>query len=173
MIDLAKILAAKKGYTILGDVTSNRIRDHKLISELKRYDDENHGLILKESKEYLYDKLGQALYAKSQFWRAAMKKLGIKAVEEFHSGGADQSKLSEFETKLVQQMKEKQVHIEERNSQGLDVKEDGWKSGSYVYYQGDIVYFISNPHSKRKFRSGIYVVGQVDFCLRTNAPNVL
>jgi hypothetical protein len=167
---VAEQLKRKPGVAIIGDENWNRDRDMMTLAALKKYDDENHRLILKESREYRFNTMPECAAAKWHAWAFAMKKLGVKIVEEIERNPNVARNLGAFyEHRLQKELNERGVRCEERPPQYINVEQDLWKSGMYVYYQGDIVYFISNPMSVRAKEGTIYLANRVQFIIMTNA----
>lgn len=160
----------KPGYHIVGQHNRNRDRDAMTLAALKKYDDENHSLILKESREYRFNTFPECAAAKWHAWAWAMKRLGIKVVEDIERNPKMAREMGAFfEHGLQKELKEKDIVCEERPPKYVDVEQDLWKSGMYVYYHGDIVYFISNPMKVRAKEGTIYLANRVQYIIMTNA----
>ncbi len=169
-IKAADLLKRKPGVAIIGDNNWNQERDLMTLAALKKYDDENHRLILKECREYRFGSLGECSAAKWYAWAWAMRKLGVRIVEKMDNNPDIVRKHPVFyEHQLDKELKEKGIRLEERPPQYINVEQDLWKSGMYVYYHGDIVYFISNPMSVRAKEGSIYLANRIQFMLMTNA----
>jgi len=167
---LAEKFRTKPGVHIFGQEEWNRTREAMTLGELRKYDDENHRLILKESKEYRFDDFRECAAAKWQAWSFAMKKLGVRVVEDMgRSPEAVRKDPRFFQKRLDNEMHVKGIRCEERPPKHINVEEDLWKSGMYVYYHGDIVYFISNPMQVRAKEGDIYLANRVQFMIVTNA----
>lgn len=166
----AELFDKKPGHHIVGQESWNRARDKMTLADVKRYDDENHRLILKECKEYRFGSLPECAAAKWMAWAWAMKRLGIKVVEDM---GRDPNMVRRdtrfFEKRLEVEMKNKDVRCEERPPKEINVEADLWQSGMYVYYHGDIVYFISNPMKVRAREGQIYLASRSQVMIVTNA----
>lgn len=168
-----------KVYELPGN--TNPAKERMTLDQVRKYDDENHRLILDESELYRLEDPQAAGVFHWEAWRRCMKHLGVTAIENFwksvnlrelHSF-ATQLKLAQAMNRGNEEMLEKGIQVEEATPRKLlqmTVNPEAWKLGKYVYYKGDIVYFISNPMEKRRRRGLIYIAGQVDYCVRTNAP---
>lgn len=179
MNDLAKLyspanipnhLKFKPGFSISGNPAWNSRRDHMTLDDVKKYDDENHRLILKECKQYRFNTLSECAAAKWHAWAFCMKKLGIHVVEDM--GRSPESVRKDpafFEKRLQVELNNKNVRLEERPPKAINVEEDLWQSGMYVYYNGDIVFFISNPIGVRAKEGMIFLANRQQFMLVTNA----
>jgi hypothetical protein len=168
--NIPKRIRMKPGVSISGDPEWNHRRDHMILSDVKKYDDENHRLILKECKQYRFNSLPECAVAKWYAWAFCMKKLGIKVVEDMgRSPESVRKDPSFFEKRLDVEMKHKHVRIEERPPKFISVEQDLWQSGMYVYYNGDIVFFISNPIGVRAREGVIFLANRQQFMLVTNA----
>jgi hypothetical protein len=160
----------KPGVAIIGDKNWNRDRDMMTLAALKKYDDENHRLILKESREYRFNTFGECAAAKWHAWAWCMKKLGVKIVEQMERHPDKVRRAGAFfQHALDKEMKEKGIRCEERPPKYVNAEQDLWKSGMYVYYHGDIVYFISNPMQVRAKEGSIYLANRVQYMIITNA----
>jgi len=158
-------------YSVRGSFKTNPRRESMTLGELKKYDDANHEAILNESKELRFGTLQQAARAKFLAWGACMKKIGVMTFIKYGSLEAIARNVNTFQADLERELNERNdIRTEERGPKELNVEKDGWKSGMYIYYNGDIVYFVSNPYSIRKMQGNIVIVGQVHYCIRTNAP---
>jgi len=167
---VAEHFRKKPGYHIVGQKAWNRNRDAMTLAALKKYDDENHRLILKECKEYRFNTFGECAAAKWKAWAWAMKKLGVKIVEQIERNPKIAQQMGTFfDHKLEKELKEKDIRCEERPPKYIDAEQDLWKSGMYVYYHGDIVYFISNPMKVRAKEGQIYLANRAQFMILTNA----
>jgi hypothetical protein len=99
-----------------------------------------------------------------------MKKLGVKIVEQIERNPKIAQQMGTFfDHKLEKELKEKDIRCEERPPKYIDAEQDLWKSGMYVYYHGDIVYFISNPMKVRAKEGQIYLANRAQFMILTNA----
>jgi hypothetical protein len=160
----------KPGYHIVGQADWNPTRDKMTLAELKKYDDENHRLILKEAKEYRFSTFPECAAAKWKAWAWAMNKLGVKVVEQMNRNpNVVRRAPAFFEHQLEKELKEKNIRCEERPPKYISAEQDLWQSGMYVYYHGDIVYFISNPMSVKAKEGSIYLANRVQFIIITNA----
>jgi hypothetical protein len=163
-------LKRRPGVAIIGDKNWNRDRDMMTLAEIRKYDDENHRLILKECREYRYNTFEECAAAKWHAWAWAMKKLGVRIVTQMDNNPEIVRRSPAFfEHQLEKELKEKGIRLEERPPKYINVEQDLWKSGMYVYYHGDIVYFISNPMSVRAKEGSIYLANRVQFIIMTNA----
>ena len=167
---IAEQFSRKPGVAIIGDKNWNRDRDAMTLAALKKYDDENHKLILKECKEYRFNTFPECAAAKWHAWAWCMKKLGVKIVEQMdRNPDIVRRSPAFFQHRLEKEMKERGIRCEERPPKYVNVEQDLWKSGMYVYYQGDIVYFISNPMKVRAKEGTIYLANRVQFMIITNS----
>jgi hypothetical protein len=74
-----------------------------------------------------------------------------------------------FQHRLEKELNERGVRCEERPPKFINVEQDLWQSGMYVYYHGDIVYFISNPMQVRAKEGSIYLPNRTQFVIITNS----
>ena len=166
----AELFDKKPGYHIVGQKDWNATRDKMTLAEVRDYDDENHRLILKESKEFRFNTFQECAAAKWKAWAWAMQKLGVKVVEMMSRNPETVRKAGAwFEHKLKKELEEKNIRCEERPPKHVNAEQDLWKSGMYVYYHGDIVYFISNPMKVRAREGQIYLADRFQFMIVTNA----
>jgi hypothetical protein len=163
-------LKRRPGVAIIGDKNWNRDRDMMTLAEIRKYDDENHRLILKECREYRYNTFEECAAAKWLATMWALAKLGSKVAKAMYD---NPRKVKEarayFGHALDKDIAAKAIRCEERPPKYVNAEQDLWKSGMYVYYHGDIVYFISNPMSVRAKEGSIYLANRVQFIIMTNA----
>ncbi len=99
-----------------------------------------------------------------------MKKLGVKVVEQMDRNPQIVQKTPAFfEHRLEKELNEQGIRCEERPPKYINVEQDLWQSGMYVYYHGDIVYFISNPMQVRAKEGSIYLPNRTQFVIITNS----
>lgn len=165
------------GYDLAGN--TNPAKEKMTLDEILDYDDENHVLILKECKLTRFEKREPAGVFHWESWRRCMKKLGCVAMErfwkeiDFKKPQSMQLAFLRAQHSLMTEMSEKGIQVEgpsQRKVEQFEENKESWKIGKYVYYKGDIVYFISDVLQMRRRRGLIYLPGGVDYCVMTNAP---
>ena len=158
---------------------TNEAKERMTLDQLRDYDDENHKLILEKCELHRFDRPGPAGVFHWEAWRRCMKKLGCQALEQFWKDldFKDRHKAQWAFAKamnvLEREMREKRITVEGPTQRKIEQMRRGqaaFKIGKYVYYQGDIVYFISDVLAMKRRRGFLYFPYEVDFCVLTNAP---
>jgi len=158
---------------------TSEAKERMTILELRNYGDANHRFIMEQCRWERFEKPQEAGVYHWESWRRCMKKLGVQAMEQFwkDSDPRDSHKSQWAFAKAMRncerEMVEKRIAVESTSpdrrqrflAQGLH-----HEIGKYVYYQGDIAYFISDVQAKIRRRGQLILPGQVDFCIFTNAP---
>ena len=157
---------------------TNEAKERMTLDQVKAYDDENFKLIIKECEWYRFDKPEQAGVFHWEAWRRCMKKLGCQAMEQFwkdfdfSNRARAQWAFAKAMNVLEREMRQKRITVEPpapRRIEQMNRAQAPFAHGKYVYYQGDIVYFISDVALMKRRRGSIYLPG-AEFCVFTNAP---
>lgn len=127
------------------DITKNLTLD-----EIKARDIDNLKLLWKTCKPVKFQSEAQCKFWMGETLRKILAKLGVFLIVKV-TGNAKADKMQhELAAKRIsRQMKERGVKVENRSYKG----EQFTRSGIYVYYENEIVYFISHPMYAKK-RSG-------------------
>lgn len=158
---------------------TNEAKERMTLAQVRDYDDENHRLILEKCELYRFEKEEPAGVFHWEAWRRCMRKLGCQALEQFWKNFdfRDRRKSQWAFVKamnvLQAEMNDKRIAVEGPSRHKIEQWRSGqgaFKIGKYVYYQGNIVYFISDVLAMKRRRGLIYLPGDVDFCVFTNAP---
>lgn len=158
---------------------TNEAKERMTLDEIRNYDDENHALILKQCEMHRFEMPEAAGVFHWEAWRRCMKKLGCQAIEIFwkdfgyRDHRASQFAFAKAMNTLQREMKEKRIQVEgpSQHKKERMLKDMGaFRIGKYVYYQGDIVYFISDIVAMKRRKGMIYIPGEIDYCVLTNAP---
>lgn len=142
--------------------------EHMSLGDIKARDIDNLGLVVKESKEHLFDRKEHAGRFMGQAVNGALKKLGVDQLGMIskYSNRHDKRFLAK---QIDKAMAENNVKVERRKYQE---PEDIWRSGIYIYHNNEIAYFISEcMRVKEKTRdSHIIILGapKTKFMVITN-----
>jgi len=158
---------------------TNDAKERMTLDQIRDYDDENHKLILEKCELYRFEKQEPAGVFHWEAWRRCMRKLGCQALEQFWKDFdfKDRHKAQWAFVKamnvLRREMHEKRISVEGPSQHKIEQMKRGqaaFKIGKYVYYKGDIVYFISDVLMMKRRKGLLYLPGEVDYCVFTNAP---
>jgi|GEM_PF-3508713 len=143
------------------------------LEDLRAYDIDNLGLVMKASKAHMFDDIRKANHYQGDALRRALMKLGVHALDHLQTTAKKQGgKVSPdqnawFERLLQKQLLNKQVKVEPRKYRG----NDAWRSGIYIYKGGEIAYWISGITEDRSGRVGLLVIpGRRRWFVFSNVP---
>lgn len=164
------------------------------LGQIKARDEDNLRLVLGTAREYRFSSMPQALYEIGQFLARAMRKLGVSALYDHGQKVGLPPSYDKATTRLpgnlymvdhtpvdearvTQQLVKNNVRVEIRHPEQYDDQADKWKSGMYIYHNGEIAYFISNPLRimNRSAAGGRIVLPSATpegFYVKTNAPHM-
>lgn len=109
--------------------------DNRTLGEIKAADVENlEYIIQKQCKEYLFDSGTKAAEFVGKCLFKRLRKLGVKVDGQIDDRFVDAM------------LKKHNVKVENRR---YDQEDEKWKDGIYVYKDGEIVGFISQPRPQR------------------------
>lgn len=113
---------------------------NRTLDDIKAYDEDNLGYLLKNAKNYSFHKRDEVIAASGEAMNRAMQKHGIDlAVAMQFSNEGDAEAVGNA---IDAMMQEKGIRVEQR----MDYTgEDRWKCGLYIYKDNEIVDFIGAP----------------------------
>jgi len=143
---------------------------HLTLDEIRDRDIDNQALVWKQCKPVLFQSPGECKFWVGETLRKILAKLGVSLVLKVTGNPKIDKAQHELAAKRVdRQMKERGVKVESRQYDG----DQFTRSGIYVYYENEIVYFISHPmYSKKRegrlILSGNNGAGEAELFCMTN-----
>jgi len=129
---------------------------HLTLDEIRDRDIDNQALIWKQCKPVKFESPAQCKFWVGETLRKILAKLGVSLVLKVTGNPKTDKMQHEMAAKRVdRQMKEKGVKVESRQYGG----DEFTRSGIYVYYENEIVYFISHPMYSKKREGRLILPG--------------
>lgn len=129
---------------------------HLTLDEIRDRDIDNQALVWKACKPVKFESPAQCKFWVGETLRKILAKLGVSLVLKVTGNPKIDKAQHELAAKRVdRQMKERGVKVESRQYDG----EQFTRSGIYVYYENEIVYFISHPMYSKKREGRLILSG--------------
>jgi hypothetical protein len=151
------------------------------LGEIRERDIDNFHLLKKSKgfKQYVFDRPNHAVFFHGQAMAKCMKKLGVdtlwKHSTEKNNRSLTPQEIAHYSLRVENEMADKDVSVERRETDVYPNREDMDKRGFYIYHGLEIVYFISSPRIIEASSAGGHIIlaGEKKFVIETNAPETV